>query len=271
MISSITISNFFFKTSKKKIFFICNILGLALAFLTIFIFEGKFKSKVIINYPTHYDFLFLNQIKKFVYVDDSSLHIQYKLIFNKNFLSDKNLQEFINNSKKDNLLLQKFGNNIKLIKKLPFNSDSGEFFLVFDKGVDGKELFINYIDYITKKSTKEFLSKYRELIFVNIKNREEYLKMNESILNSLEDDLVVKNFKLTLQLINKKEFNELNTIYSNFEKLDYKIYDDLPSDPSHLYYSNYSIIFFGLMFGSLLFLVIIFLKSSVVNKKNNFS
>ena len=268
MINSITISNFLFKTSKKKFFFICNILGLAFACLIIFIFGGKFKSTVIINYPSDYDFLYQNQIKKFVQLEDNSLHKQYAIIFNKNFLLNKNLKEFINNNKKDNLLLQKYGNNIKLIKKLPFKLDDGEFFLVFDKGVDGKKLFVDYIDYIEKKSKDEFLSKYRELITLNIKSREEYLKYDKD-----SADVIIRNFKLTFRLFIGQEYQELNKIYKDFaiEKLDHKIYEDLPSDPSHLYYSNYSIIFFGLMFGSLLFLVIIFLNSSPVNKKKIFS
>ena len=268
MINSITISNLIFKTSKKKIFFICNILALAFACLIIFIFGEKFKSTVIIKYPTPYDFLYQNQIKKFVLLEDNSLHKQYAIIFNQNFLSNKNLKEFINNNKKDNLLLQKFGNNIKLIKKFPFKLDDGEFFLVFDKGVDGKKLFVDYINYIDKKSKNELLSKYKELIILNIKSRGEYLKSNKDT-----DDMIVKNFKLTFQSFLGHEYQELNQIYQDYtiEKLDYKIYEDLPSDPSYLYYSNYSIIFFGLMFGSLLFLVIIFLNSSPANKKKIFS
>ena len=131
-------------------------------------------------------------------------------------------------------------------------------------GVDGKNLFVDYIDYIVKMSKSEFLSKYRELISLNINSRGEYLKDNKN-----SDDFLTKNLQLTFRLLMSQEYSELNKIYLDYtaEKLDYIIYEDLPSDPSHLYYSNYSIIFFGLMFGSLLFLVIIFLNSSTVNKK----
>jgi hypothetical protein len=70
-------------------------------------------------------------------------------------------------------------------------------------------------------------------------------------------------------MIINKEIKELKVLYDVYDpvKFDYIVYEDLPSAPSHLYYSNYSIIFLGLMFGSLLFLVIIFLNSSTVNKK----
>jgi hypothetical protein len=69
-------------------------------------------------------------------------------------------------------------------------------------------------------------------------------------------------------LINK-EIKELKILYNEYDpvKFDYIVYEDSPSAPSPLYYSNYSIIFLGSMFGSLLFLVIIFLNSSTVNKK----
>jgi hypothetical protein len=279
MTNFFTISTFFFKTSKKKIFFICNILGLTFACLIIFIYGGKFKSKVIINYPSQNNFLLHTQIKKLLPLEDFFLlHDQYKIIFNKNFLSNRNLNEFINNKKNNNLLLQKFGNNIKVIKKLPFNSDNGEFFLVFDKGVDGKELFINYIDYIKKKTIEDLFIEYRQLILLNIQNREEFLKDSENRLKNIVNSELMENYDIQRLIyyeivILDKELKDLKKVYSAYDigKFDYIIYEDLPSAPSHLYYSNYSIIFFGLMFGSLLFLVIIFLNSSAVNKKNIFS
>jgi hypothetical protein len=276
MTNFITISTFFLKNSKKiKIFFICNILGLAFACLIIFIYEGKFKSKVIINYPSSYDFLLHSQIKKFIYFENNfSLNDQFKINFNKNLLSDKILVEFINNNTKDNLLLQESGDNIKIIKKLNFNLNDGEFFLVFDKSVDGKKLFINYIDHIKKKTIADFFNAYRALILFNIQNREVFLKDSDQRIKNVINDELNKNYYMQSQLFYElmivgKEIKELNVLYNNFDptKFDYKIYEDLPSVSSHLYYSNYSIIFFGLMFGSLLFLVIIFLNSSTVNKK----
>jgi hypothetical protein len=144
MTNFVKISTLFFITSKKKFFFICNITGLAFACLIIFIYSGKLKTNVIILYPSSTDFLLHNQIKKFVNFENNFiLHDQFKTSFNKNLLSNKNLREFINNNTKDNLLLQGPGDNIQIIKKLTFNLNDGEFFLVFDKSVDGKKLFIN--------------------------------------------------------------------------------------------------------------------------------
>jgi energy-coupling factor transporter ATP-binding protein EcfA2 len=193
-------------------------------------------------------------------------------------LSNKNLNEFINNNKKDNLLLQRFGDNIKVIKKINFNLNDGEFFLVFDKSVDGKELFINYIDHIKKKTIADFFSGYRELILLNIQNRETFLKDSDERVKNIINNELFHNYYIQSQLYYEimvvgKEIKELKMLYNDYDprKFDYTIYENLPSDPSHLYYSNYSIIFFGLMFGSLLFLVIIFLNSSAVNKKKIFS
>jgi hypothetical protein len=273
MSNFITISTFLFKNSKKKFFFICNILGLAFACLIIFIYPVKFKSTVLINYPSQYNFLFQYQIKEFVQLENNhSLQTQYKMFFNTNFLSHKNLIDFINNNKKDNLLLPKFRDNIKLIKKLPFNIDDGEFFLVFDKkSVDAKELFIDYIHYTKKKTLENIFNEYKRLILLNIQNREQSLKDADFILNNKE---LSQNVHLQSQLFNKrflidKEIKELKKLYFEFkiEKFDYVVYTDPPSDPVNLYYSNYSIIFFGLMFGSALFLVIIFLNSNGKNKK----
>ena len=245
--------------------------------MIIFIYEEKFKSKVIINYPSSYDFLQHGQIKKFIHIENNFLDDQFKINFNKNLLSNKNLNEFINNNKKDNLLLRRFGDNIKVIKKLNFNLNDGEFFLVFDKSVDGKELFINYIDHIKKKTIADFFSSYRELILLNIENREVFLKdlkdNDERLKNIINNELIQYYLQSRLYYEINKEIRELKILYNEYDsrKFDYTIYENLPSDPSHLYYSNYSIIFFGLMFGSLLFLVIIFLNSSPVNKKKIFS
>ena len=278
MINSIKISNFLFKTSKKKIFFICNILGLAFACLIIFFFGEKFKSKVIINYPSSFDFLLHGQIKKFVTLESNFfLHEQFKIKFNENLLSNKNLKEFINNNTKYNLLLQGYGDNIKIIKKLTFNLNDGEFFLVFDKSIDGKELFINYIDHIKKKTIKDLLIGYRELILSNIENRKRTLNISEESLKILKIETIEdRGFMQQLYydiFAARKEIKELESLYNEYDpvKFDYRIYEDLPSVQSYLYYSNYSIIFLGLMLGSVLFLVIIFLNSSAVNKKKIFS
>ncbi len=261
---------FYFKTSKIKLFLTCNIVGLAVAFLISLIFGEKFKTVVNINYPTHNDFLFQNQIKNFLQLDSNfSLHFPYKIVFNKNFMSDENLQDFINNDKKNSLALQKFGNNIKLIKKFPRLPDDREFFLVFNKGVDGKTLLINYIEYIKTKSLEEFFNEYRRLILINIESKK---KFYQKIAKEKYSDSYIQ-FQNVNQLMRiEQDIEELNLIYSQFEfkNFRYRPYDDLPSDPSHLYYSNYSIIFFGLIFGSLLFFLIIFLTSNFVNKKKFF-
>ena len=279
MISSVTINNFFFKTSKKKIFFICNILGLAFACLIIFIYSGKFKINVILMYPSSNDFLLHNQIKKFGNFENNFLlHDQFKTSFNKNLLSNKNLVEFINNNTKDNLLLQGSRPNIKIIKKLTFNINDGEFSLVFDKSVDGEKLFVNYINYVKKITIENFFIGYRQLILLNIQNRETFLKDAEANLKKIQNIELIPNYSFQGQLhyeimLINKEIKELKILYNEFNpvKFDYIVYEDLPSAPSHLYYSNYSIIFLGSMFGSLLFLVIIFLNSSPVNKKKIFS
>ena len=275
MISSVTINNFFFKTSKKKIFFICNILGFAFACLIIFIYSGKFKINVILMYPSSNDFLLHNQIKKFGNFENNFLlHDQFKTSFNKNLLSNKNLVEFINNNTKDNLLLQGSRPNIKIIKKLTFNINDGEFSLVFDKSVDGEKLFVNYINYVKKITIENFFIGYRQLILLNIQNRETFLKDAEANLKKIQNIELIPNYSFQGQLhyeimLINKEIKELKILYNEFNpvKFDYIVYEDLPSAPSHLYYSNYSIIFLGSMFGSLLFLVIIFLNSSTVNKK----
>jgi hypothetical protein len=275
MISSVTINNFFFKTSKKKIFFICNILGLAFACLIIFIYSGKFKINVILLYPSSNDFLVHNQIKKFGNFENNFLlHDQFKTSFNKNLLSNKNLVEFINNNTKDNLLLQGSIPNIKIIKKLTFNINDGEFSLVFDKSVDGEKLFVNYINYVKKITINNFFTGYRQLILLNIKNRETFLKDAEANLKKIQSIELIPNYSFQGQLhyeimLINKEIKELKILYNEYDpvKFDYIVYEDSPSAPSPLYYSNYSIIFLGSMFGSLLFLVIIFLNSSTVNKK----
>jgi len=276
MTNFVKISTLFFITSKKKFFFICNITGLAFACLIIFIYSGKLKTNVIIMYPSNTDFLLHNQIKKFVNFESNFLlHDQFKTSFNKNLLSNKNLRQFINNNTKDNLLLQGPGDNIQIIKKLTFNLNDGEFFLVFDKSVDGKKLFINYINHVKEDTIKNFFIGYRQLILLNIQNREAFLADSEANLKKIQNNnQLIQSYSFQSQLyyeimIMNKEIKELKVLYDEYDpvKFDYIVYEDLPSAPSHLYYSNYSIIFLGLMFGSLLFLVIIFLNSSTVNKK----
>ena len=226
-------------------------------------------------YPSSNDFLLHNQIKKFVNFENNFLlHDQFKTSFNKNLLSNKNLVEFINNNTKDNLLLQGSKANIKIIKKLTFNINDGEFSLVFDKSIDGEKLFVNYIDYVKKDTIKNFFTGYRQLILLKIQNRETFLKDAEANLKKIQNNELIQNYSFQGQLhyeimLINKEIKELKILYNEYDpvKFDYIVYEDSPSAPSHLYYSNYSIIFFGSMFGSLLFLVIIFLNSSTVNKK----
>lgn len=261
---------FYFTNSKKKLFFTCNIVGLTIVFLISLIFGEKFKTTVNINYPTQYNFLSQNRIKNYLQLDSSfSLHIPYKIIFSKNFTSHKNLQYFINNNNKDSLVLQKFGKNIKLIKKFSRLPDDGEFFLVFDKGVDGKTLLINYIEYVKIKSLEEFFSEYKRLILINLENQTKFYQSIDK--QNYKDSF--NQFQIdNLLLQTKQNIYELNILYNEFEfkNFNYVAYDNLPSDPVHLYYSNYSIIFFGLMFGSLLFFLIIFLASNFTNKKKFF-
>lgn len=261
---------FYFTNSKKKLFFTCNIVGLTIFFLILLIFSEKFKTTVNINYPTQYNFTSQNRIKNYLQLDSSfSLHVPYKTIFYKNFTSHQNLQYFINNNNKDSLVLQKFGNNIKLIKKFPRLPDDGEFFLVFDKGVDGKTLLINYIEYVKIKSLEEFFNEYKRFILINLENQKRFYQ-------NIDKEKYKDNFAQfqvdNLLLRTEQDIHELSTLYNEFQfkSFNYEAYDNLPSDPEHLYYSNYSIIFFGLIFGSLLFFLIIFLASNFANKKKFF-
>jgi len=259
---------FYFKILKIKLFLTCNIVGLAIFFLISLIFGEKFKTSVHLNYPTQFDFISQNRIKNYLQLD-SSLHIPYKIIFNKNFMSPKNLQDFINNNNKDSLVLQKFGNNIKLIKKLPRLPDDVEFFLVFDKGIDGKTLLINYIEYIKIKSLEEFFKEYKKLILSNLENQKGYYEIISK--QNYKDNFL--QYRVDEMLIRiEKDIYELNLLYFEFESknFNYEVYDKFPSDPVHLYYSNHSITFFGLIFGSLLFFLITFLVSNSVNKKKFF-
>jgi LPS O-antigen subunit length determinant protein (WzzB/FepE family) len=270
------------------------ILSFSIIFGLVFYIYASFQSQifktqiVIEDVPSqlfeHYNFLFKsNQIK------GQKLEEQYNNGFKSKLLSKDNLKIFLKESvefdnfaeylKLRNISIKKFFTNFNLNyvyedKDKKVDILSNKYYLVFTEELDGVIFLNNYVEFTKKKTVKEF----KEKLKLSIKNRINHYEQAFELakLLNLENPVVIsKNIQISnydmqdLYYHGSKVLGE-EIIYLkklliklDNEQFNYDIFVEKASHSEMISNPRILFVFFGILFGILLSIVIIIFKSAL--------